>query len=376
MGPQDIDTTLDAEEIRGLIKGMPQDKMQVFETTHTTKDGKKIPVEIKSTLVTYQGRRAILSIARDITERRVMEEELRQSEERYRLLFENESDAVMVFDVETLKFEDANGAALQLYGYSKEELLKVRVPDISAEAEKTMEMIAKLTAGDPEGKKVQLRYHRKKDGTVFPVEITNGVFMSRGRQKVIGVLRDITERVRGEETIRRLAYHDVLTGLPNRMLFADRLNLAIAGALRNRQKLAVMLLDLDYFKDVNDTLGHGVGDQLLRSVGERLITLLRKNDTVSRMGGDEFFLLLPELARVRDASTIARKVLEAFREPFVLDCHEVHITTSIGYALYPDDGEDADTLLQNSDIAMYHAKQEGRNTSQRYTVAMKPKATD
>jgi diguanylate cyclase (GGDEF)-like protein/PAS domain S-box-containing protein len=282
----------------------------------------------------------------------------------------------MVFDVETLKFEDANGAALQLYGYSKEELLKVRVPDISAEAEKTMEMIAKLTAGDPEGKKVQLRYHRKKDGTVFPVEITNGVFMSRERQKVIGVLRDITERVRGEETIRRLAYHDVLTGLPNRMLFADRLNLAIAGALRNRQKLAVMLLDLDYFKDVNDTLGHGVGDQLLRSVGERLITLLRKNDTVSRMGGDEFFLLLPEVARVRDASTIARKVLEAFQEPFVLDCHEVHITTSIGYALYPDDGEDADTLLQNSDIAMYHAKQEGRNTSQRYTSVMKPKATD
>jgi diguanylate cyclase (GGDEF)-like protein/PAS domain S-box-containing protein len=499
MGPHDIDSSLDAETITGLIKGMQADKLQVFETSHTTKDGKVIPVEIQSSLVTYQGKDAILSIARDITERKWiqeelrqteerfrkvvetmkvglgaidengvltyvneylakmlgysmdemigrstldfyydkesrkiqeeifvkrragmrdsspsevtlrkkdgekvhsiqsptpnfdegghyigsfaiitditdrkrMEEELRQSEERYRQLFESESDAVMVFDIETLQFEDANWAALELYGYSKEAFLRLQVPDISAEPKKTLEIIGKLKAGDQDGKRVQMRYHRKKDGTVFPVEITNAVFMSGGREKIIGMIRDITERVQAEKTIRRLAYYDALTGLPNRVLFDDRLNRAMVQAHRNQSKLSVMLLDLDQFKDVNDTLGHSVGDELLRSVGKRLTGLLRKHDTVSRMGGDEFYLLLPEMAQVQDAATIAQKVLKAFQEPFVLDGHELNITTSIGVAVYPDDGEDADTLLKNADVALYQAKQKGRNNYQ-YTSAMDP----
>jgi diguanylate cyclase (GGDEF)-like protein/PAS domain S-box-containing protein len=372
MGPHDIDSSLDAVTIMGLIKGMPTDKIQVFETTHTTKDGNVIPVEINSSLVTYQGKRAILSIARDITERKRMDEALRESEERYRLLFENESDAVMVLDAETLRFEDANKAALELYGYSKEELLKLQVPDISAEPEKTMEIIGKLKAGDPDGEKVQIRYHRKKNGTIFPVEITNAVFMSGGREKIIGMIRDITERVQAEETIRKLAYYDALTGLPNRVLFGDRLTLAMSQAHRSQRRLAVMLLDLDQFKDVNDTLGHSVGDELLRSVGKRLTGLLRKHDTVSRMGGDEFFLLLPEIAQVQDAATIAQKVLKVFQEPFVLDDRELNITTSIGVVVYPDDGEDADTLLKKADVALYHAKQKGRNNYQLYTSAIGP----
>jgi diguanylate cyclase (GGDEF)-like protein/PAS domain S-box-containing protein len=277
----------------------------------------------------------------------------------------------LVCDAETLQLEDANRATLNLYGYSKSAWRRLRVPDISAEAEKSIESIEKVKAGDPDGTKIQLRYHRKKDGTVFPVEITNAIFVSRGREKVIGMVRDITERMRAEETIRRLAYYDALTGLPNRVLFDDRLNRAMVQAHRHQSKIAVMLLDLDYFKDINDTLGHSVGDELLRSVGKRLTGLLRRNDTVSRMGGDEFFLLLPEIARVQDAAKIAQKVLKAFQEPFVLDGYELNITTSIGVAMYPDDGEDADTLLKNADIAMYQAKQKGRNNYQ-YTSAMEP----
>jgi diguanylate cyclase (GGDEF)-like protein len=179
-------------------------------------------------------------------------------------------------------------------------------------------------------------------------------------------IRYAIERKRAEETIRQLAYHDFLTGLPNRRLFHDRLNVEIARAHRNRQKLAVMLLDLDNFKDVNDTLGHSVGDQLLQAVGERLTSLLRQSDTVARMGGDEFMLILPESDGDEDAVAVAVKVLEAFRKPFEFDGHEIRITTSVGIALYPDDGEDWDTLMKNVDIAMYRAKDRGRDNVQRY----------
>ena len=168
-----------------------------------------------------------------------------------------------------------------------------------------------------------------------------------------------------------MAYQDALTGLPNRVLFVDRLKLAMAYAQRHQQKLAVMLLDLDQFKNINDTHGHNVGDHLLRIVGNRLTNLLRQSDTVSRMGGDEFFLLLPELTQANDAATIAQKTIEAFQEPFAFDGHKLSITTSIGIALYPDDGEQVDILLINADIAMYQAKEKGRNNYQRYTATMR-----
>jgi len=182
----------------------------------------------------------------------------------------------------------------------------------------------------------------------------------------VRAVRYAIERKRAEETIRQLAYHDSLTGLPNRRLFNDRLNLEMAHANRNQQKLAVMLLDLDDFKDVNDTLGHSVGDQLLQAVAQRLRSLLRQSDTVARMGGDEFMLILPEIAEEEGATKVATKVLAAFRKPFVFDGHEIRITTSMGIALYPDDGEDSDTLMKNVDIAMYRAKDRGRDNVQRY----------
>ncbi len=179
--------------------------------------------------------------------------------------------------------------------------------------------------------------------------------------------RELTERKWAEEALVRMATHDPLTGLPNRRLFNDRLNLELAHARRNQRKLAVMLLDLDHFKDVNDTLGHSMGDKLLQVVGQRLLGLLRKSDTVARMGGDEFTLLLPEIAQAEDATQIAHKILGAFRKPFEFNDHEVRITTSIGIAIYPDDGEDADTLIKNADIAMYRAKDQGRDNYQRYS---------
>jgi diguanylate cyclase (GGDEF)-like protein len=156
-----------------------------------------------------------------------------------------------------------------------------------------------------------------------------------------------------------LAYHDALTGLPNRMLFNDRLSVALTQAKRSRSRLALMLLDLDRFKEINDTFGHTVGDELLRRTGDRVRQLLRTADTVARMGGDEFMLLLPEISQPQDAASIAHKVLDAIRQPIQLDGRSVTVLASIGTVVYPDDGEDSDTLMRRADQAMYRAKAEG-----------------
>jgi diguanylate cyclase (GGDEF)-like protein len=179
--------------------------------------------------------------------------------------------------------------------------------------------------------------------------------------------RELAERIHAEEAVRRLAYHDTLTGLPNRTLFNDRLGVALAHARRNKQRVAVMLLDLDHFKGVNDTLGHSVGDQLLKAVGDRLVSVLRESDTVCRMGGDEFLLLLPEMAEPGHASNVAERVLEVIRQPFILGRHVLRVTTSAGYAIYPDDGEEGDDLVKKADSAMYRAKDKGRDNYQHYT---------
>ncbi|NQT84292.1 diguanylate cyclase [bacterium] len=185
--------------------------------------------------------------------------------------------------------------------------------------------------------------------------------------KVRGALQDqriIEEKRRAEEELAYRATHDALTDLPNRALFKAHLTLALTLARRKQRKLAVMVLDLDRFKNVNDTLGHGAGDQLLQAVGVRLVDLLRESDRIGRMGGDEFTLLLTEVAKVEDAAEVACRILGAVRKPFVIDGHQLHITTSIGIALYPSDGDDPDTLIKNADKAMYRAKKHGRNNYQ------------
>ncbi len=213
-----------------------------------------------------------------------------------------------------------------------------------------------------------------KSGDYIDAEFTSAPQTHNGRIiGQLGIARDVTERKRLEEMIRELAYHDSVTGLPNRVLFNDRFSLAMAHARRNQQKLAIMLLDLDRFKNVNDGLGHNVGDRLLKAVGERLKTLLRRSDTIARLGGDEFMLLLPELIHTEDAETIAGKILEGVRMPFEFGSQLLRVTTSIGIAIYPYDGQDADALTRNADMAMYTAKERGRDNYQRYNSSMNVK---
>ena len=200
-----------------------------------------------------------------------------------------------------------------------------------------------------------------KDGEVKEIEFKL-TFLDDGR--IIVMLSDVTERKRTEEELAYKATHDLLTGLPNRMLFKDRFSVAMAQAQRFHKKLAVIFLDLDRFKEVNDTLGHNAGDRLLYSVGNRLIDLVRKTDTVARMGGDEFLLLLPNIERVEDVITISQTAQDVLREPFIVDGREVSISASIGIAIYPDDGTDVDTLVNCADKAMYDSKQRGNGAYQ------------
>jgi diguanylate cyclase (GGDEF)-like protein/PAS domain S-box-containing protein len=185
---------------------------------------------------------------------------------------------------------------------------------------------------------------------------------------ILLAIEDITTRKEMEEKIKRLAYHDSLTGLPNRMLLSDRLNMAKILSDRNRKKLALMMLDIDKFKEINDTLGHHIGDLLLRVVAEKLTRILRKEDTVARFGGDEFVLVLPEQKDVQAALKVARKIINAFRKAVVLEGHALIITSSIGISIYPDHGQDIDTVLKNADSAMYRAKQAGRNQYRLYNA--------
>ena len=206
---------------------------------------------------------------------------------------------------------------------------------------------------------------------------------------MLGTIQDVTERKQAEERIRTLAYYDSLTQLPNRQLFYEQLNFSLSGARRHLNKVAMLLFDLDHFKRINDTLGHSVGDRLLVAVAERLRQCVREYDavgrasavpssgatTLARLGGDEFILAMAEIDRSGDAANAAQRLIQTMQAPFHLDAHEIVVTASIGISLYPDDGDDTETLLKNADSALYYAKDEGRNNFQFYTKLMNASAS-
>ena len=191
-----------------------------------------------------------------------------------------------------------------------------------------------------------------------------------GTEKNVVSFLDITSWKTAEQKLTHMATRDVLTGLPNRALFADRLDVALARARRRQEPFAVMLLDLDNFKEINDDFGHKVGDELLRVLGLRLAGILRESDTVARMGGDEFLFLFPEITGPQSTEVVARKILELVSNPYSIRNRRLNITGSIGISIYPNDGQDPDTLLKNADMAMYRAKEQGGNNYQRYTLSM------
>lgn len=266
----------------------------------------------------------------------------------------------------------ANQAFLEEYGYAAEEILGAHISAIDS-PNNPASVRQSIFEGTRKGAWSGELLNRRKDGSEFPIALSTSQIRDRGGEVLglVGVATNITEKKRSEERVHHEAYHDGLTSLPNRRLFIDRLTMALAQAHRHARPLAVMFIDVDRFKRINDTLGHPAGDSLLVETAARLQQVVRSSDTMARVGGDEFMFLAPELDDPAHASRLASKVMEAFAPPYHLDGQELFVSASIGVALHPADGADAETLIKNADLAMYRAKELGRNRFEFSSSAMR-----
>jgi len=309
----------------------------------------------------------------DITEQTLATEALRESEERLRRIVDSNIIGIFFGDLGG-NITEANDAFLQMLGYTRQDLLAGKInwhemtpPEYVKTTEQAVSELREHGVCVP----FENEFIRQNGSRVF-VMMAAALFEGSTEQGVCYVL-DLTERKQAETLIQYQVSHDLLTGLPNRMRFNKQLSQALADADISGNMLAVMFLDLDRFKTINDSLGHDVGDQLLQSFADRVTACLRAGDTLARWGGDEFTVLLPHISSAEDADRIARRILDALKPAFNLEFNSksgaippLHITSSIGIALYPHDGEDAKTLLINADISLYRAKSRGRNNYQVY----------
>ncbi|BCR06529.1 hypothetical protein DESUT3_35980 [Desulfuromonas versatilis] len=317
---------------------------------------------------------ALVEVTRDQTERRTAEQRLKQSEARYASLFEHNTSVMLVIDHASGAVVDANPAACRFYGYSRQELTALQISDINTLSRD--EALREMAAAKAEQRRHFRFRHRLASGETRDVEVFSGPVELEGRSLLYSLVFDVTDRLRAEERVQYLAFHDPLTGLANRTLLSDRLERALAHSRRHGECGALCFLDVDRFKTINDSLGHQAGDQLLQRVAERLQSLLRDSDTLSRPGGDEFILLLQNLDDPDHAARVAERILGSLGHPIKLGDREVYISCSIGISLYPADSMDVDTLIQNADAAMYHAKGQGRNNYQFFQAAMTAKAQE
>ena len=364
----DIEQSFTSDEIAEQWKNMSPEAPVTLEGVHRRKDGTTFPVEVRLGLLDSEGEQLMFALARDITERKRAEAALRESERRFRQLFENSADALFVHD-KFGRILDCNAEACESLGYKREELLSMNVGDISVhlltEEERRERaddtLWERVMRGEP-GRIVSFVQDelRRRDGTTFPVEVGVGAIEYEGARAIFASVRDIIARQELEDELRQQALRDPLTDLPNRALFMDRLEHAIRQAERRKKPVAVLFVDLDNFKPVNDSLGHEAGDQLLIGVARRISTAIRGGDTAARLGGDEFTILLEDLNDAGDAALVAERILGALDEPFRIKGRKRHVTASLGIALSPSSGVAPAEILNKADEAMYKAKEGGK----------------
>lgn len=343
-----------------------------IEKRYLHKDGRVIPGLL--TMVAEPdargGIKRFIAQVVDLTERRQAEESLWF----LTTLLNHSNDAVVVIDPDSGHILDCNEPAHRRLSYSKAEMLQLSVFDIN-QALPTGDAWAEFTASvKQQGNILREGINTRKDGTSFPVEGSISYITQGNNAYLFAVVRDITHRVESEALIRKQANFDSLTDLPNRRFLKDRLEQEIQNAHTQGSHLAVLYMDLDRFKEVNDTLGHSKGDMLLLEATRRLKKCIRPTDTLARLGGDEFTILLSDLKDYRIAEQTALSVLNAFKEPFHLNEDCLYVTMSIGIAFYPEDGTTGETLFKAADQAMYEAKAQGRNNYQQFTQSMHLKA--
>jgi diguanylate cyclase (GGDEF)-like protein/PAS domain S-box-containing protein len=336
-----------------------------FSHRMVRKDGSICFVEAAVSLIKNKQGEAVgfRCVSRDVTSRKLLEEQLASSEEKYRTILEQMQDAYYEIDAEG-NFLFTNEATCLSLGIPPDKLIETNyhslIPDEDRPA--VIEAFSKVfTTGIPN----RAFAHRVilAAGNIGFAEVSISPLKDK-QGKTIGfrcVARDVTERKQMEQLLADMATHDFLTELPNRVLLIDRFEVALAQALRKDYKLAIMSLDLDRFKEVNDTMGHNVGDEVLKRVANKLALTVRSSDTVGRLGGDEFLLLLQEIHDLEDATTIADKIVHSFKEPITVEGHDFYLTASMGIAICPDDGNDLETLIKKSDASMYYSKRHSGN---------------
>ncbi len=342
-------------------------KSMLFETLHKRRDGLTFPVEVSSRLIETDRGKFVQSIIRDISERKQAEADLRLAA----TVFESSHGSIIITD-NRAHIVAVNPAFSEITGYSPEEVIG-KTPSILSSGRQGPEFYHDFWSSlEQTGRWQGELWNRRKNGEEYASWLSVSAIRDEGGvvKQYIGISDDITESKESQSKIQYLAYHDALTGLPNRLLASDRLEQAIAHAHRIKTRVAVMFLDLDDFKTINDTLGHSTGDIMLKAVAERLRNCVREADTVCRQGGDEFLVMLNDVSDLEAINSVAIDILDKVNRPYRVEDHDLTISTSIGIAIYPDDGQDCDTLMKNADMAMYNAKQSGRNTHRFFAEEM------
>jgi diguanylate cyclase (GGDEF)-like protein/PAS domain S-box-containing protein len=347
----------------------------VYESTYRLrrKDGSYVWVEARGRIVRNAGDAAAIRethlLTRDVSRRMRAESDLRESERRYRGLFEASPIAMWIYDPESLRLLAVNKQAIDQYGYSEDEFVAMKLSDVRPQDD-VPRMLTRMSERTAPFEDHGIWKHRRKDGALIDVNVTSSDIEWGGKPARLALLRDVTQKKEAEDRLSFLAHFDTLTGLPNRVLLLDRLDQSIASASRNNKLVAVLFMDLDQFKQINDCLGHTSGDEVLRDVASRLREGLRDGDTLCRYSGDEFIIVLNDITALDDVAAFANRVLERLASPFVVEGREVTTTASIGISVYPNDGKEIETLVRQADVAMYQAKTEGRNAFRFYQPAM------
>lgn len=380
-----IDETIDSTTLQLGIWADPNERTRMFEQVQQhgsvrdfralirNRNGSLRTCEMSVQPIPIEGETCMLTIARDITERVRMQETLKQAA----TVFESTAEGVMITDLEQ-RITAVNRAFTTITGYSEAEALGQSPRLLASGNHDSAFYVAMWHSLSASGHWQGEICNKRKNGELFPEWLT--ISAVRDGDGIIthfvAVFADISSLKHAQASLDHQAHHDPLTGLPNRTLFEARLHIAIADALVDQRMGAVLFIDLDRFKHINDSLGHPVGDQLLKSISTRLKMHLRDIDTLARLGGDEFIILLPGLQQKGDAEQVANKLLECFNLPFRFDEQELFISASIGISYYPDDGEDVATLVKNADAAMYRSKARGRNRVELYTRDLTSQANE
>ncbi|MBR8826942.1 MAG: EAL domain-containing protein [Gomphosphaeria aponina SAG 52.96 = DSM 107014] len=341
--------------LEGLLKQSPNRQGSLFVREI------KIGNEVFEQYVHYLAEsKLIRSYIFDFTKRKQMEIALRESEEKYKAVVRQASEGIFLVNAGTKKIIEANKSYCNLLGYTGEEILQLTLYDVVAENRELVERdLERLLTEKLDF--VREERHLTKEGTRVNVEVSLSLITYGGGEIFCFVVRDITQRKRSEETLQYQANHDIVTELPNRILFNEQMIVALANAQRNRNLMAVMFVELEEFRKISDRLSYAIADQLLKEFAKRLKSCSRMGDTVARWGGEEFMILLPRIYNPNDAAKIGKKIIDAANQPFNLDQQKIQLGCNIGIAIYPNDAEEKDTLLSYADTALANAKKTGSN---------------